>query len=160
MTHQLLTAQESIELLAWVRLLKAHAALTRLFNRELTADHGLTVNDYEVLLLLSQADDSRMRRVDLANQVRLTASGMTRLLGGLQAAGYVEKAECISDARVTYAVLTDSGLGKLKQASKSHVAAVQALFQERYTKQELRTLAELLGRLPGAAEADPEACIP
>jgi DNA-binding MarR family transcriptional regulator len=157
---QVLTAQESAALSAWVRLLRAHSSISRAFNRDLTAGHGLTINDYEVLLRLSHAPERQMRRVDLAEEVSLTASGMTRLLDGLQAAGYVEKATCSSDARVTYAVLTDAGLARLEEAACSHVKAVRALFEERFSAEELVQLVELLGRLPGASDADPEACTP
>lgn len=160
LTSQVLTAQEPQALTAWVRLLRAHSAITRAFNRDLTAAHGLSINDYEVMLLLARAPDQRLRRVDLAEEVSLTASGITRLLDGLQADGFVEKATCESDARVTYAVLTPVGRRKLEEASASHVAAVRALFEERYTKKELERIGELLGRLPGASEADPEACTP
>ena len=89
--------------------LRAHAAVTRQLDRELVAEHGLTINDYEVLLRLARAPDRMMRRVDLAQQVLLTPSGITRLLDGLQRCGFVEKAACDSDARVVYAKLTDAG---------------------------------------------------
>ena len=98
-----------------------------------------------------------MRRIDLAGQLLLTPSGVTRLLDGLERAGYVGKGSCPGDARVTYAVLTDAGRKKLAEASCSHVAAVSDLFQERFSDKELATLAELLGRLPGAA-GDSEEC--
>jgi DNA-binding MarR family transcriptional regulator len=152
-----LTAQSSTALDVWVRLLRSHAAITRTFNRDLIAQHGLTVNDYEVLLLLSRAEDCQMRRVDLAEEVLLTASGITRLLDGLQRAGYVEKGTCASDARVTYAVLTDVGHAKVAEASASHLDAVRALFEERFSPEELRTLSELLARLPGGGP-DSESC--
>jgi DNA-binding MarR family transcriptional regulator len=158
LSSQVLSTQPSTALDVWVRLLRSHAAITRAFNRDLIAQHGLTVNDYEVLLLLSRAEDCRMRRVDLAEQVLLTASGITRLLDGLQRAGFVEKGTCASDARVTYAVLTEAGHKKVAEASESHLEAVRTLFEERCTSEELDTLAELLGRLPGAGGADPEAC--
>jgi DNA-binding MarR family transcriptional regulator len=144
---------------AFVGLLRGHAALTRELNADLVADHGLTLNDYEVLLRLSRAPDRRMRRVDLAEQVLLTASGITRLLDGLQASGYVDKASCSSDARVTYAVLTGAGLDKLRSAAVDHVAGIRARFAERYSDDELTTLAGLLGRLEGH-EPDDEACTP
>jgi len=76
-------------------------------NAELLAEHGLTINDFEALLHLSRAEEGRMRRVDLAEGLLLTASGVTRLLDGLEAAGYVERAACASDRRVVYAVITD-----------------------------------------------------
>src|SRR5213593_3845657 len=109
-------------MLAWVGLLRSHSALTRALNAELVADHGLTINDYEVLLHLARAPERRLRRVDLAERLVLTPSGITRLLDGLQRCGCVEKAACDSDARVTYAVLTDEGLERLKEASETHVA--------------------------------------
>jgi DNA-binding MarR family transcriptional regulator len=90
-----------------------------------------------------------MRRVDLAEGLLLTASGVTRLLDGLEAAGYVERAACASDRRVVYAVITDEGHEKLAAASKSHVVGVTSLLQERFDDEELEQLAELLARLDG-----------
>src|SRR5437868_15447641 len=106
-----------IRLEAWVAFLRSHAAITRQLNVDLLTEHGLTLNDYEVLLHLSHAEGGRLRRVDLAERVILTASGITRLLDGLERAGYVEKATCASDARVSYAQLTDAGRAKLAEAS-------------------------------------------
>jgi DNA-binding MarR family transcriptional regulator len=150
MSTQLLTTQETQAIDAWVRLLRGHAAARRTLSAELHSEHRLTINDYETLLLLSRSEENALRRVDLAEALQLTASGVTRLLDGLEASGLVEKATCASDARVTYAKLTKTGFEKLKRASSSHIAGIQALFEERYTKKELATLAELLGRLPGA----------
>jgi DNA-binding MarR family transcriptional regulator len=158
LSRQVLSAQQSAALAAWVRLLRGHGAARRLLTVQLQSEHGLTVNDYEALLALSHADDKMLRRVDLAERLQLTPSGVTRLLDGLESCDLVEKATCSSDARVTYAVLTDAGHERLRQASRSHLASVQALFEERFTETELETLAELLGRLPGAGAADPSEC--
>ena len=144
------TIDETAALDAWVRLLRGHAALVRELNAELQRDHGLTINDYEALLLLANADDRRLRRTDLSKSLQLTPSGVTRLLDGLEGAGYVRSATCASDGRVAYAVLTDGGRAKLDAASCSHVDAIASLFGERYTRDEVESLAELLGRLPGA----------
>ena len=134
------------EIQAWVGLLRAHATVTRRLNAELVAEHGLTLNDYEVLLHLARADGRRLRRVDLAEGVLLTPSGITRLLEGLERSGYVERASCESDARVTYAQLTDDGLAKLRKASDSHVAGISGVFGERFSAEELLGLAALLER--------------
>jgi DNA-binding MarR family transcriptional regulator len=134
----------------WVCLLRGHAAVRRTVATQLRAAHGLTVNDYEALLLLSRAGPKGMRRVDLADSLQLTASGVTRLLEGLERHGLVKKGLCPTDGRVTYAVLTKAGHQKLERASGSHLSAIEALFAERYTRSELATLAELLARLPGA----------
>ena len=132
----------------WVSFLRAHSAITRQLNADLLNAHGLTLNDYEVLLLLSRAEGHRMRRVDLAQSVVLTASGITRLLDGLERAGYVEKDSCASDARVSYAKLTEAGDAKLRAAAETHIGGVEDLFTGRFSDDELETLTSLLGRLP------------
>jgi len=147
------------EITTWVALLRVHATTTRRFNTQLVAEHGLTLNDYEVLLHLARADERRLRRVDLAQRVLLTPSGITRLLEGLERAGYVERASCASDARVTYAQLTDAGLEKIREASETHVAGINELFRGRFSKQELEVLGGLLERLPQEALDDLE-CAP
>jgi DNA-binding MarR family transcriptional regulator len=151
-----LTAQQQRAVQAWVRLRASDAALTRAFNASLMARHGLTVNDFEVLRRLSLEDEGRMRRVDLAQVVSLTPSGITRLLDGLEAAGLVRKDMCDSDARVTYARITREGRETLHAAAESHLVALEAVFAERFTVEELESLAALLGRLPGAADAEEE----
>src|SRR5215210_5332872 len=78
LSRQVLSRQAAPALDAWARLLRGHAAIVRTLSAELEAEHGLTINDYEALLLLSRADEGRLRRVDLAEQLLLTASGVTR----------------------------------------------------------------------------------
>jgi DNA-binding MarR family transcriptional regulator len=136
----------------FVRLLRGHAAVTREMNAQLVSDHGLTINDYEALLHLARADERRMRRVDLAERLILTASGVTRLLDGLEQAGYVDRDSCESDRRVTYAVLSDAGLAKLREASRSHVADIRSFFESRFSSDELDQLVGLLDKLPLEAE--------
>ncbi len=139
---------EISRLQSWVSFLRAHSAITRQLNADLLNAHGLTLNDYEVLLLLSKAEDRRMRRVDLAQSVVLTASGITRLLDGLERAGLVEKDSCATDARVSYAKLTFSGQAKLREAAATHLGGVDELFTSRFSDAELAILADLLSRLP------------
>ena len=137
-----------VELEAWINFLRAHAAVTRQFNAELLATHDLTINDFDVLASLARAPERALKRVDLAEEVQLTPSGITRLLKGLEQAGFVCNRSCDEDARVTYAVLTDEGYEKLAEAQETHRASVRALFSERFDKKELETLAALLERLP------------
>jgi DNA-binding MarR family transcriptional regulator len=141
-------SEEAPALDAWVSLLRAHAALTRELSADLVNQHGLTINDYEVLLHLARAENRQLRRVDLAERLVLTASGITRLLDGLERSGWVEKGRCAADGRVTYAVLTDAGLDKLREASDTHVGGICNAFEQRYSEDELATLGELLARLP------------
>ena len=156
MMSQVLSKQSS-GVRAFAALLRAHAAATRRLNALLSAEHGLTISDYEVLLRLARSDDRRLRRVDLAEQVLLTASGITRLLDGLERAGLVERGSCDTDRRVVYAVLTEAGLAKVREASKSHFVQVEELFSERFDEAELDTIGDLLSRL---GESDPRDCDP
>ena len=152
MSRQVLSPQE-ITGGAWLRLLRAHAAVTRELSARLEAEHGLTLSDFDVLVQLFHAEEHRLRRVDLARQVLLTASGITRLLDGLERAGWVAKARCDSDQRVTYAVLTEEGLRKLTTARASHARDIDELFGSQFTAEEAATLDELLARLPLADTA-------
>jgi len=144
---------------AWVSLLRAHSTLTRELNAELVNAHGLTINDYEVLLHLARADDRRLRRVDLAERLVLTASGITRLLDGLERARLVEKARCESDARVTYAVLTEPGLARLREAGRTHRQGIDRAFASRFSDEEAVELSGLLTRLT-SGEDDGSSCEP
>jgi DNA-binding MarR family transcriptional regulator len=154
MSSQVLSEQSTcVE--GFVALLRAHAATTRKLNAQLLADHDLTLSDFEVLLRLARAPDRRMRRVDLAQQVLLTASGVTRLLDGLERTGLVARDSCDTDRRVVYAVLTDAGVAKIREASASHFAQVDEMFGGRFDQTELQQLASLLSRLD---TADAESC--
>ncbi len=139
---------------AWTRLLRAHAATTRLLSAQLQAQHGLTLNDYEALYVLSRAEGKRLKRIDLARRLVLTPSGITRLLEGLERAGLVERAACAHDLRVAYAQLTEKGEQVVQAASCAHTGSVRSLLEEHLDDGEIETLADLLGKLPGVAQAD------
>ena len=150
MSSQVLTTQEVSELTqtAWVRFLRAHAALTRELGARLEAEHGLTMSDFDVLIQLYHAPEHALKRIDIARQVLLTPSGITRLLDGLERCGLVGKRSCATDARVSYAVLTEEGLRKITAARESHSADVEELFGAALNAEEREQLGELLSRLP------------
>jgi DNA-binding MarR family transcriptional regulator len=156
LTRQVLSTQATLtpDLEPWIRFLRAHAAVTRQLSARLEADHGLTLSDYDVLVQLYFAPERALRRVDLARMVLLTASGITRLLDGLERSGWVEKKACASDARVSYAALTEAGAEKFEEAYASHRADIEELFASNFSEDEHRQLGELLGRLP-LAETSP-----
>ena len=138
---------------AFGNLLGAHASLTRELSAALVASHGLTINDYGCLLLLSRSGEEGMRRIDLANELQLSPSGITRLLDRLEDQGLVGKGECKEDARVSYAILTDAGESKIKEAWPQHVEAVEQRVGAVLSQEEIKTLAELLGRLSDGEES-------
>jgi DNA-binding MarR family transcriptional regulator len=142
---------------AFVRLVRANAAVTRQLSAQLSADHGLNLSAYEALLSLARSPESRMRRVDLANGLLLTAGGVTRLLDGLERDGFVARDVCASDRRVSYAVLTKAGRDKLREASKSHTRQIRELLGGPFDQDELSQLVALLDRLPGV-DPTPDSC--
>ena len=135
---------------AWVRLLRAHAALSRRMDASLREAHGMSLREYEVLLALSDAPGRRLRRVDLAAKVLLTQGGVTRLLEPLERAGLVTRAASEADRRVAFAQLTDDGRRRLAAARRTHHDDIETLFARHYDAAELSALDDLLGRLPGA----------
>jgi len=157
LSEQQLTTKAPPSAEAFERLLGAHSALTRELEAALVASHGLTINDYGCLLLLSRAGEDGMRRIDLANDLSLSPSGITRLLDRLEGQGLVGKGACKEDARVSYAILTEAGRAKLEDAWTEHVAAVDRRVGAVLSEDEIRTLAGLLERLSdGAQSCSPE----
>ena len=140
-----------VELAAWRGLLQAHSALVRELDAELRAHHDLSLHEYEVLLVLAQAPDARLRMSDLAAAVLLSQSGLTRLVDRLVGAGSVERTRCEDDRRGLNAELTSAGRARLEGARPSHLADVRESFLDRFDDAELHTLAGFWERvLPGA----------
>jgi DNA-binding MarR family transcriptional regulator len=135
---------------AWRSYLQSHATILRLLDAELVSEHSITTRDYEVLLYLAPAPERRLPMSALAESTMLTRSGITRLVDGLVAGGFIERTSCPSDARVSYAQLTDAGMAKLRHAGCTHVRSIRRLFLEHFNPEETAQLAALLGRLPGA----------
>lgn len=152
---QQLQTQRSSAGRAFRRLMRTHHVLRRELDAQLASEHELTVSEFEVMLLLSCADNRSMRRVDLASEVKLSPSGITRMLDRLGAAGMVEKRACVDDARVIYAVLTDDGMKRFKEVTPRHYEAVERLLCARLSDEELEQLAGLLDRLAGGIEGEP-----
>ena len=144
---QQLTTKTSLKTQAFGHLIGAHATITRRLSAQLEQEHGLTMNEYEVLFLLSRQEDHSMRRIDLSREARLSPSGITRMLDRLEATGLVGKRSCASDARVSYAVLTDAGMQKLRDCAPAHQAEIDRVLGERLSEAEVETLAALLERL-------------
>jgi len=131
---------------AFGNLVSAYSALTRELSASLSTTHGLTINDYGCLLLLSRAGEEGMRRIDLANELQLSPSGITRLLDRLTDHGFVGRGECSTDARESYAVLTDEGRTKLREASGDHIGDIESRLSAVLDDEEIATITELLAR--------------
>jgi MarR family 2-MHQ and catechol resistance regulon transcriptional repressor len=157
LSRQVLIPQVSAQTV-FARLLHAHGSLMRSIEARLLAEHGLSANDFETLIHLARAEHGAMRRIDLAEGLRLTPSGVTRLLDGLEAAGLTERGGCPTDARVTYAVITEKGRDLLARAACTHAAACEELIGAYLSPARLDELAGLLGSLPGVEGVDASSC--
>lgn len=128
-------------------LTRADAALRRRLESALGAVHGLGLNDFVVLSALSRAPGQRLRRIDLADAVGVTASAVTRMLVPLEQIGLVERDSDPKDARAALARLTAAGLERVAQAQETAGEAAGRLVGARLSTAETATLARLLGKL-------------
>jgi DNA-binding MarR family transcriptional regulator len=88
-------------------------------------EFGLGINDYEILVRLSEAPDRRLRMAELADRLHQSRSRLTHTVGRLEAAELVRRTSCKSDKRGVWAELTDAGYAMLEQAAPSHVRGVR-----------------------------------
>jgi DNA-binding MarR family transcriptional regulator len=136
-----------MELAAWRGFLRTHALLVKELDADLESQHKLPLTSYDVLTNLADREDGRMRMCDLADAVVLSRSGLTRLVDRLQREGLIERQQCTSDARGAYAVLTDLGRARLRDAQPLHRESVRRRFLEHFSEEELRVLATCWERL-------------
>lgn len=97
----------SSSLLFLLNLAKAQSVMMRKFDSRLGG--GIGFSDFMILYFLSQAEDGRMRRIDLADSIGLTASGVTRQLAPMEKIGLVSREVDSRDARVSYVMLAPGG---------------------------------------------------
>jgi DNA-binding MarR family transcriptional regulator len=96
-------------------------------DAELGAVHGIGLSDFAAMHHLAEAPGGRLRRVDLAQRLALTPSGVTRLLAPLERRGIVTRDEGGHDARATYAVLTRSGKALVRDATATVSAIAESI---------------------------------
>ncbi len=135
------------ELTMWRTFLRAHAQATRSLEADLLAEHGLPLPSYDVLLQLAESPQRALRMTELATRVLLSRSGLTRLVDRLEREGLVRRRACPSDARGTFAVLTQDGLARLRAAAPTHLRGVAEHVTDRLTSEEVTQLSQLLGKL-------------
>ncbi|GAC1492113.1 MAG: MarR family winged helix-turn-helix transcriptional regulator [Candidatus Limnocylindrales bacterium] len=144
------------ELRAWRAFLRAHAMISRSLDRDLE-DAGLSLAGYGVLLMLSEAPDARLRLHEVAEQIGLTKSGLSRLIDRLEARGFVERHACELDKRGQYAAVTASGRRAFRRAAPRHLAQIASQFADHLGPAELAILTPALERI-AKANAGPAAC--
>lgn len=140
--------------LAWRAFLQSHSALLAVLEKELEAEAGMPLSQYEVLLYLHNSPDGGMRMNDLARSVLLSKSGVTRLVDRLEASGLVQRAESESDRRVTFARITPAGTQALRDAAPVHMRGVNEHFSRYLTDEEAQVLSGALLRIFRHAACD------
>jgi len=129
------------ELRAWRAFLDAQATLLRRLEAELVAGEGMTLAEYDVLVQLQLAPEHRLHMNELSEHVRLSPSGITRLVDRLVRAGLVKREPCPTDRRVTWAILTPAGEARVRRATPHHLRGVREHFARRLSPAQLDVVA-------------------
>ncbi|TDE41422.1 MarR family transcriptional regulator [Nonomuraea mesophila] len=124
---------------AWRTQLALHKLLMHRLDRELQ-EFSLTVNDYEILVNLSESPERRMRMSDLADATIQSRSRLSHQISRMEAKGLVTREDCHDDRRGTFAVLTDEGWETIRRVAPFHVAGVREHFVDRLTDEQLETI--------------------
>jgi DNA-binding MarR family transcriptional regulator len=143
------------QLAAWRAFLRAHATVVDRLDRELQEDQGLALTWYEVLLHLARAPEHRLRLSELADQLLLSRSGLTRLVDRMVAAGLIERRVCHTDRRGAFAVLTDEGEARFQLARPGHLRGVQEHFAGLLADDEVDAISSGLGKVAEGAPGAP-----
>jgi DNA-binding MarR family transcriptional regulator len=117
-----LSSEEEAFIRAFAR---ARTTVPRALEADLMREQGMSFSDDCTQMFLSEAPDRRLRMSDLAAASALSLSGMTRIVQRLEARRLVRRQKASCDARGWNAVLTDSGLERLRQAWPTHLASVR-----------------------------------
>jgi DNA-binding MarR family transcriptional regulator len=132
---------------AWRALLDASSGLLATLDQELQREHRMSLADYEVLVILSEGDESGVRMTELADMTHLSPSGMTRRIDNMVRRGLVDRRQCPEDRRGSFAVLTRVGWERLREAAPTHVRGVRAHFIDRLNEKQLANLTSALSRI-------------
>jgi DNA-binding MarR family transcriptional regulator len=142
---------------AWRGLVQMTSRLDARLNRQLQQTSGLSLADYDVLVLLTEAADGRLRVFEIAEDLHWEQSRLSHHLARMQRRGLVTREECTTDRRGAFVVLTPVGRKAIEQAAPAHVATVRQLIFDGLSKDQVATLEstvrEVLSRLD-EAESD------
>jgi DNA-binding MarR family transcriptional regulator len=132
---------------AWRSFLTAHAAVVDALSKDLESAVGLPLTWYEVLLILKESDDGRLRMHELAASLLLSRSAATRFIDRMEAAGLVSRESCVTDGRGTFVVMTDHGGDVFRRAAPVHLAGIDRYFTSNITTEEASDVAESFQRV-------------
>jgi DNA-binding MarR family transcriptional regulator len=136
---------------AWGALTRTHAAVTQRLQDALAASDFPPLPWYEVLAVLSDAPEQRLKMGDLAEALVITRGGLTKLVDRLIKAGLLERTFCETDRRVSYATLMPAGSEMLEEMRPVVIAELRVSFAARLTDAEADALRESLERVRASA---------
>lgn len=135
----------------WRRWLRLNALLPAALHRELQADAGLSLPDFEVLVQLTDTPEGRVRVTDLARELNWERSRVSHHVTRMEGRGLVERSECSEDGRVAWVVLTKKGRAAIERAAPGHAATVRRLIFDDLNAHEFAVMNgvfdKVLGRL-------------
>jgi DNA-binding MarR family transcriptional regulator len=135
------------EQLCWRTFIESSWALHTHLEEELRADTGLSMNDYHVLVVLSEAPERRLRMGELAGRLVFSPSRITYQISSMVKRGLVRKQACPDDGRGQEAVLTDSGLAALEAAAPMHLVTVRDSFINQLDDEELAVITRVFAKV-------------
>jgi len=125
---------------AWLAMSAMMVKLPAALDQQLQRDAELSLFEYMVLAMLSEAPDRTLRMNDLAALTSSSPSRLSHVASRLERSGYVERRRCEGRGRSTNAVLTDHGYAKVVDAAPGHAAEVRERFIDALTPEQLRNL--------------------
>ena len=111
---------------------------------------GLTMGDYQLLAMISEAPDHRLRMCDLADQLRLSRSGLTRRMEGVLSNAWVARVQDDTDRRVAHAELTTKGWNLLRKVAPIHLASVRRLMIDHLSRAEIKAIGNAFTKISAA----------
>ena len=139
----------------WVSLMRGQALLAEAVSGRLEADAGIPLAWYEVLNVLAEAPQGALRMQDLGRSIWLSKSGLTRLCDRIEEAGYLSRRSCRTDRRGTFAVITEAGRAKVREARPIFARASEALLLQHLSSRERDVLRTAMNKIIGANGGDP-----
>lgn len=146
--------EKGASLQAWRAYFEATALLQDRAERHLKEQMDLTLGDYNVLLLLSEAPENRLRMGQLASRMVFSPSRLTYQVKTLESRGLVSRQSCSEDRRGSEALLTDAGRRVFRKAAAVHARQIKEDFLDQLDEQETQTLLQVFSRLGRSLEAE------
>ena len=134
------------EMVAWRRYIIASRQLLAALDADLK-EHDLTLPDYEILALLSDAPDRQMRMSELAKIALLSRSRLSHRMKVMEKAGWLKREPCPVDKRGYFAVMTPKGWKAIAAAAPDHVESVRARFIDHLSKADQEAIAQIFERI-------------